>query len=82
MFISGRETLDVNTPIHDSFMIQISNEDVREDIRWFIEQRIGERMQDRKLTENENVLQDMKDKLNERADRMLVLKEILALNSI
>jgi hypothetical protein len=44
----------------------------REDIRKFINWKIEEKMRERKLTENERVLQDIKSKLNERADRMLV----------
>ena len=69
-FISGRESLNVTSSISDSFTIHISNEDVRKDIHWFIERRIEEKMQERTLTETKNVLQDIKTKLNERADRM------------
>jgi len=70
VFISGRESLNVRNFISDSFTIHISNEDVREDIHWFIERRIEEKMRERPLTETESVLQDIKTKLNEKADRM------------
>ena len=72
VFISGRESLDARNLISDSFIIHISNDDVREDIRKFIEHRIEEKMQERPLTETESVLEDIKTKLNEKADRMLV----------
>ena len=72
VFISGREGLNVTTAILDSIAICISNEDNREDIHRFIEWRIEEKMLEKQITEKECVLQDIKSKLNERADRMLV----------
>lgn len=72
IFISGREGLNVPNFIQGSATIRVSNEDSKGDIYRFIEWRINEKMQERQLTEDENVLQDVKSKLNERADRMLV----------
>jgi hypothetical protein len=72
IFISGREALDVTNSIPDSIAVVMSDEDNREDIRRFIEWRIGEKMWERQLTEKESVLQDIKIKLNEKADRMSV----------
>lgn len=72
VFISGREDLDVTNAIPGSVAIRISNEDNKEDIRRFIEWRIEEKMRERQLTEKESVLQEIKSKLNERADHMLV----------
>ena len=72
IFISGREALDVASSVPGSNMIRILEEYHREDIRKFINWKIEEKMRERKLTENKSVLQDIKSKLNERADRMLV----------
>lgn len=72
VFISGREGLNVTTAIPDSIAICISNEDNRGDIHRFIEWRIEEKMLEKQITEKESVLQDIKSKLNERADRMSV----------
>ena len=72
IFISGREALDVASSIPGSNTIRISDEYHKEDIRNFINWKIEGKMRERKLTENKKVLQDIKSKLNERADRMLV----------
>ena len=72
VFISGRESLDVTNSIPDSIAVVISDENNREDIRRFIEWRIGEKMRERLLTEKKSLLQDIKSKLNEKADRMSV----------
>jgi hypothetical protein len=72
VFISGRETLEVTNFIPDSIAVVISDEDNREDIRRFIEWKIEEKMREKQLTEKESVLQDIKRKLNEKADRMSV----------
>ena len=72
VFISGRESLDVTNSIPDSIAVVISDENNREDIRRFIEWRIGEKMRERLLTEKKSLLQDIKNKLNEKADRMSV----------
>ena len=72
IFISGREALDVASSIPGSNTIRISEEHHKEDIRKFINWKIEEKMRERKLTDDERVLQDIKNKLNERADRMLV----------
>ena len=72
IFISGREALDVASSIPGSNMIRILEEYHKEDIRKFINWKIKEKMRERKLTEDARVLQDIKSKLNERADRMLV----------
>jgi hypothetical protein len=81
VFISGREGLDVTNSIPDSIAVVISDEDNREDIYRFIEWRIGEKMRERKLTETESVLQDIKSKLNEKADRMSVQHLLRTANS-
>jgi len=70
VFISGREALDVTKSIPDSIAVVISDENNRQDIRRFIEWRIGEKMREKQLTEKESVLQDIKNKLDEKADRM------------
>jgi hypothetical protein len=72
VFISGRESLDVTNSIPDSIAVVISDENNREDIRRFIEWRIGEKMRERQLTEKKSLLQDIRSRLNEKADRMSV----------
>jgi hypothetical protein len=72
VFISGREALDVTNSIPGSVAVVISDENNREDICKFIEWRIEEKMRERQLTENKSLLQDIKSKLNEKADRMSV----------
>jgi len=70
VFISGRETLDVTNSIPDSVTIVISDESNREDISRYIEWRIEEKMRERQLTEKQSVVEDIKRKLNEKADHM------------
>jgi KAP family P-loop domain len=72
VFISGREALDVINAIPGSIAVVISDENNREDICRFIEWRIEEKMRERQLTEKKSLLQDVKRKLNEKADRMSV----------
>jgi hypothetical protein len=72
VFISGREALDVTNAIPGAITVVISDKNNREDIRRFIEWRIEEKMQERQLTEKKGLLQDIKRKLNEKADRMSV----------
>jgi hypothetical protein len=78
IFISGREALDVTNSVSNSTAIVISDEDNREDICRFIEWKIGEKMRERRLTEKESVLEDIKNKLNEKADRMSVQHLLLS----
>ncbi|KAK2589788.1 hypothetical protein QQS21_012532 [Conoideocrella luteorostrata] len=72
ILVSGREDLHVRDFIVGSATLRISSEDNNEDIRQFIEWRLEEKMLERHLTENNNVLQDIKSKLNERADLMIL----------
>ena len=72
VFISGREALDVTNSIPGSTAVVISDENNREDIRRFVEWGIEEKMRERQLTEKKSLLQDIKRKLNEKADRMSV----------
>jgi hypothetical protein len=72
VFISGREALDVKNAIPGAITVVISDKNNREDIRRFIEWRIEEKMRERQLTEKKGLLQDIKRKLNEKADRMSV----------
>lgn len=70
IFISGREILNVTNSIKDSIELQISSSDALDDIRRFIDWRMDEKMTERVLTENTGVLEEVKRRLNERADRM------------
>ena len=72
VFISGREALDVTNSIPGSIAVVISDENNREDICKFIEWRVEEKMRERQLTEKKSLLQDIKRRLNEKADRMSV----------
>lgn len=73
IFISGCEQLDVTSYILGSATIKISTETSKEDIRKFIDWRIKRKTLERKLTEREYVLNEIKRKLADKADRMLVL---------
>ncbi|EXV03146.1 ankyrin repeat protein [Metarhizium robertsii] len=73
VFISGREDLYVTNFIEDSTTLRISNKDNKDDIREFIEWKVEAKLRERQLTENEYVLQDIKRKLNEKADLIRVL---------
>jgi hypothetical protein len=72
VFISGREALDVTNAIPGAITVVISDKNNREDICRFIEWRMEEKMRERQLTEKKSLLQDIKRKLNEKADRMSV----------
>ena len=70
VLVSGRETLHVQHSIQGSSIIQIGNEDVQEDIRDFINWKIEEKTRDRRITDTESLLQDIKSTLIDKADRM------------
>ena len=70
LFISGRENLEITHAIPGSSTMSISHGDAKRDICKFIEWRIGEKEYERQLTENLELLQDVKQALLERADRM------------
>jgi len=70
ILISGRDGLHVTDSIPGSIRIQIPERNAREDIQKVIEWSMAEKMWERRLTEEECVLQDIKNKLNEHADRM------------
>jgi hypothetical protein len=72
IFISGRESLEVKNALKDSLILRIADEDVREDIRLFIEHKIDVKLTDKQLTENKAVLERIKTALNQGADRMSV----------
>ncbi|KAK2793669.1 hypothetical protein FQN51_001181 [Onygenales sp. PD_10] len=72
VFISGRDCLDVEHSIPGSIRISIADEDNSEDINNFINWKIEEKMLERQLTEDESVLQEIKNELNKRADRMIL----------
>jgi hypothetical protein len=73
ILISGRESLDILNCIPNSAKIQLSFKDVEGDISKFIEWKIEEKMCDRHITEDESLLQTIKDTLNKKADCMLVI---------
>lgn len=73
VFIVGRESLDIKRSIPDSSTIYISQEYIKDDIREFVERKIEDKMRERQLTEQENLVRDIKETLIELADRMLVL---------
>ncbi|KAK2791301.1 hypothetical protein FQN52_004978 [Onygenales sp. PD_12] len=72
VFISGRDCLDVEHSIPGSIRIRIADGDNSEDINNFINWKIEEKMLERQLTEDESVLQEIKNELNKRADRMIL----------
>ncbi|KAK2807307.1 hypothetical protein FQN50_005461 [Emmonsiellopsis sp. PD_5] len=72
VFISGRDSLDVKHSIPGSILIHIADGDNKEDINNFINWKIEEKMLERQLTEDESVLQEIKNELNKGADRMIL----------
>lgn len=70
IFISGREVLDVGNSIEGSVELPISSLDTIVDIRRFIDWRIDEKMRERLLTGNKDMLEKVKRRLNDKADRM------------
>ena len=68
--VSGRESLDVTQSISGSIKISISEKHAREDVQEFVNWRIAERMQERQLTENSRLLEEIKKTLIDKADRM------------
>lgn len=82
VLVSGREDLHVTNFIENSMTLRIANKDNEEDIREFIEWKIEAKLRERQLTENECILQDIKSKLNERADLMSVIAPMATLGLI
>lgn len=76
IFISGRESLDVSHSIPGSSTIYISNQNAKRDICEFIEWKIEDKMCERRLTDNEDILQVIKTTLLDKADRMWVLSKL------
>ena len=70
IFISGREEINVSNAILDCVQICVAEDKSKEDISSFIDWKIGLKMRERTLTENQIVIKTMKDTLNESADRM------------
>lgn len=70
VFISGREVLEVGNSIESSVELPISSLDTIVDIRRFIDWRIDEKMRERLLTGNKELLDEVKRRLNDKADRM------------
>ncbi|KAK2590030.1 hypothetical protein QQS21_012296 [Conoideocrella luteorostrata] len=73
VLVSGREDLHVTDFITGSTTLCISKKDNEEDIQQFIEWKLQAKMLERQLTENEDVLRDIKSQLNKRADLMRIL---------
>lgn len=70
VFISGREVLDVRNSIDGSVELPISSSDTVDDIRRFIDWKIAEKMRERPLTQDNDLLNEVKHRLNDKADRM------------
>ena len=70
LLISGRESLDVIRAISSFIMVSVPEEHAREDVRKFVNWKIEEKMQERQLTENSGVLEEVKMTLIDKADRM------------
>ena len=68
--VSGRESLDITQSIPSSVKISISERHAKEDVQAFVNWKIAEKMQERQLTENSRLLEEIKTTLIEKADRM------------
>ncbi|KAI9373505.1 hypothetical protein BJX61DRAFT_541657 [Aspergillus egyptiacus] len=72
IFISGREGLDVSQAVSESRKIVIADHGNGSDILKFIDWKIDEKTRDRALTGNSALLQEIRHRLAERADRMFL----------
>ena len=70
IFISGRASLEIRQAIPTSVVITISHQDTKEDIREFVDWKIKEKRYERQLTDNQEMLQEVKTSLIDKADRM------------
>ena len=70
IFISGRGTLDISNSITGSSTIHISNQNAKQDISEFIKWKIEDKMHERRLTDDEDVLQNIKATLLDKAERL------------
>ena len=70
IFVSGRESLDIQQSIPGSSLVYISNNDAKEDICKFVEWKVEEKMHERQLTEDKSLLRDVKTTLVDKADCM------------
>ena len=72
IFISMREGLDVTSFIPGTFVISITESDYTEEVRTFIDWQIKHKSQERCITENEELLDSIKELLVEKADGMML----------
>lgn len=71
VFISGREDLDVSNPELHLYRINIMEKDVRNDIRTFVDWKMGEKNRDNgQLSTNEALVSDISNTLNDKAHLM------------
>ena len=72
IFISMREGLDVTSFIPGTFPISITESDYTEEVRTYIDWQIKYKSQERCITENEELLDSIKELLTEKADGMML----------
>jgi hypothetical protein len=70
IFVSGRKILEVGNSIEGSIELPILSTDTIDDIRRLIDWKIDEKMRERRLTESQDMLDEVKRRLNDKADRM------------
>ena len=71
-FISGRESLDIKTSVPDTITIDISDTEISSDISEYIDWKVKEKMQEREITQDQEVIEKMIMRLSERADQMIL----------
>ncbi|KAL3440618.1 hypothetical protein BJX65DRAFT_26209 [Aspergillus insuetus] len=72
VLVSARDGIDLVQAIPQTIIIAIADQGVDNDIRKFIDWQIAEKFRDRTLTEDGALLRDIKTKLAERADHMIL----------
>ncbi|KAI9036894.1 uncharacterized protein KD926_001209 [Aspergillus affinis] len=72
VFLSGREGLDLPRAIPSCATINIADDGSNDDLRAFVEWKIQTKLKERQLTENESVLQEIRERLLEKAGHMIL----------
>ncbi|KAK1148149.1 hypothetical protein N8T08_010791 [Aspergillus melleus] len=76
VFVSGREGLDMAGAIPGCATINIADDGNNDDLRAFVEWKIQIKLNERQLTESESVLQEIREKLLEKAGHIEIRKSL------
>lgn len=70
LFVSGRRELEITRRLPGAMHIQITSDEIGQDMALFVVHRINTRMRDKRLSDNEEMVQCMKETLVEKAKGM------------